>query len=1016
VTAKSGANSAPSLNVDYRPLEIEREVRDFWEKNRIQEKLMEYREKNNVGILGWVEGPPTLNGTPHVGHARGRVMKDLWFRWRTMQGFFVPFWAGWDCQGLPVELEVEKLLGVRNKRELLERVGEERFVEECKKTIMRYHKEWVEADRKLGIFIDQRKAYWTYTDDYIEREWQFLKRAWEQGLLEEGYYIVAYCPGCQTSLSSAEVGYEGSYVEVEDPSLYFKLKVSDKPDEYFLVWTTMPFTIVTDLMLAVHPEAEYAKVKVDAEKWIMARQRVEPTMQELGIKSYTIVEIVPGKSLEGLKYDYPFKDLVPKQVELDNNPLVHRVVCEDFVDVNTATGVVHLSPGNGEEDFIAAQKRGVPVFAPFDDEVKFTSDAGFFQGFFARDADAIVVEELRKRGLLVKVDKIRHEYPTCWRSHHKLIWLARREYFLRTDRINDKVVAAAEKVEYFFEAPKNRFLSFLKEGKPWCISRERVWGTPLPIWVCENCKARTFIANKKELIEKALEKPPQDFELHKPWIDRIKIKCEKCGGVMHREPFVLDTWHNSGAAPYARFTDEEFVKYVPVAFLTEGIDQTRGWANSLLLEHVILTGKAEAPYKAFLFQGLTQDAKGRKMSKSLGNIIEVNKLLEKESADVCRFYLLRKCSPIDFMNFDVNEMKRRPYQVLATIYHLNRFFIQNAEYDGFNPQRHTLEWAGSSGFLKKPDLWLLSKLQKIISDYTTNLERCEFNVALAELEEFLIEVVSRLYVPMIRKELWTDDPETLNRRLAIYATLWHVLRTTLLLFNPITPFLCEALYQKVYRHLDPTLPESINFEKWPEPNESFRNPALEEDFKVLFECVSLAYSARQRAKLKRRWPLRRMLVVASERALEALQGLSDVLLELTNVKEIEYVRELPESLGGYVEFGKLVAASERDITVYLDVHRDESLLGEGLMRDVARRVQSLRKELGYVPTDILEVVYVAGLDEESMRLLRPFISQMAELVRAKKVQLHISPNEVNVKWHEYPLDDKKIYIAISQNT
>ncbi|MEM2440110.1 MAG: isoleucine--tRNA ligase [Candidatus Bathyarchaeia archaeon] len=999
--------------MDYRPLEIEREIREFWEKNRIQEKLMEHREESNVGVLGWVEGPPTLNGIPHVGHARGRVIKDLWFRWRTMQGYFVPFWAGWDCQGLPVELEVEKLLGVRNKRELLERVGEERFVEECKKTIMRYHKEWVEADRKLGIFIDQKRAYWTYTDDYIEREWQYLKRAWEQGLLEEGYYVVAYCPGCQTSLSSAEVGYEGSYVEVEDPSLYFKFKAADVTDEYFLIWTTMPFTIVTDLMLAVHPEAEYAKVLVGGEKWIMVKQRVDPVMQELGIKDYRIVETVLGRSLEGVKYDYPFKDLIPKQAELDGHPLVHRVVCEDFVDVNTATGVVHLSPGNGEEDFVAAQKRGVPVFAPFDDEVKFTGEAGFFQGVFARDADSMVIDELRKRGLLVKADKIRHEYPTCWRSRHKLVWLARREYFLRTDRINDKIVAAAEKVEYFFEAPKNRFLSFLKEGKPWCISRERVWGAPLPIWVCEKCGAKTLIASKRELLERAIEKPPPNFELHKPWIDRIKIKCEKCGGVMHREPFVLDTWHNSGASPYARFTDEEFAKYVPVAFLTEGIDQTRGWANSLLLEHVILTGRAETPYKAFLFQGLTQDARGRKMSKSLGNIIEVSGLLEKASADVCRFYMLRKCSPVDFMNFDVNEMNRRPYQVLATLYHLNRFFVQNAEYDGFNPQKHTLEWVKNNGLLKKPDLWLLSKLQKAIGDYTARLEKCEFNVALAELEEFVVETVSRLYVPMIRKELWTDDPETLNRRLAIYTTLWHVLKTTLLLFNPVTPFLCEALYQKIYKRLDPRLPESINFEKWPEPDKNLRNQALEEEFEVMLECVSLVYSARQKAKLKRRWPLRKMLVVASEKACKALQSLSDVLLELANVKEAEYAENLPEKVRAEVDAGRWVETSEKGISVYLDVYRDEMLLGEGLMRDIARRVQSLRKELGYVPTEILETVHVAGLGEESIRLLKPFMGEMAELVRAKNVQLHKSQSEVEAQWHEYLLDDKKVYIAIS---
>ncbi|MBC7130685.1 isoleucine--tRNA ligase [Candidatus Bathyarchaeota archaeon] len=1011
MTAKFEANSEKMLSPDYRPLEIEREIREFWEKNRIQEKLMELRMKNNKGLLGYVEGPPTLNGIPHVGHARGRIIKDLRYRWKTMQGYFIPFWAGWDCQGLPVELEVEKLLGVKNKRELIERVGEERFVEECKKTIMRYHKEWLEADRKLGMFIDQKRAYWTYKDEYIEREWQYLKRAWEQGLLEEGYYVVAYCPGCQTSLSSAEVGYEGSYRMVEDPSLYFKFKLAEG-DEYFLVWTTMPFTLVTDLMLAVHPDAEYAKVQAGDEIWIMAAQRVESLMQELGISDYRILETFLGRSLEGLKYDYPFKDLIPKQAELDGHPLVHRVVCEDFVDVNTATGVVHLSPGNGEEDFEAARKRGVPIYAPFDDEAKFTSEAGAFSGLFARDADEKVIEELRKRNLLVEVKTIRHEYPTCWRSHHRIVWLARREYFLRTDKINDKVVAAAEKVEYYFEPPKNRFLSFLKEGKPWCISRERVWGAPLPIWVCEKCGAKTFIASKRELLEKAIEKPQGYFELHKPWIDRIKIRCEKCGGIMHREPFVLDTWHNSGASPYARFTDEEFEKFIPADFLTEGIDQTRGWANSLLLEHVILTGRAEAPYKAFLFQGLTQDARGRKMSKSLGNIIEVNELLEKASADVFRFYMMWKCSPIDFMNFDLDEMRRRPYQVLSTLYHLNRFFVQNAEYDGFNPKEHSLEWAMANNLLAEPDLWVLSRLQGIIDAYTAKLERCQFNFAMAELEDFIVETVSRLYVPMIRKELWTDAPETLNRRLAIYACLWHVLKTAVLLFNPITPFLSEALYQKIYRRLDPSLPESVNFEGWPEPEEKLRDNALEKAFNVLFDCVSIVYSARQKAKIKRRWPLRKAVVVASEEVCQSLQKLNELFLELSNVKEAEYLQQPSKNLEAENETGKWVSASEKDITVYLSIERDEQLLGEGLMRDIARRVQALRKELGFVPTEIIESVHIAGLDDEQLKLLQPFINEMAELVRARKVHLHTSLPKIEAQWHQYQLDKNKISIAI----
>ncbi|NIR87728.1 isoleucine--tRNA ligase [Candidatus Bathyarchaeota archaeon] len=1006
MATKFESDSRRWLTLDYHPLKLEQQIREFWEVNRIPQKLMKLREKTNLGVLGYVEGPPTLNGVQHVGHARGRVMKDLRYRLKAMQGFYVTFRAGWDCQGLPIELEVERNLGVKNKKELLERVGEKRFVEECKKTVMKYYREWLSADRKLGIFMDYDKAYWTYLDEYIEREWRYLKRAWEQNLLGEGYYVVAYCPHCQTSLSNAEVGL--GYEEVEDPSIYFRFRVKETENEYFLVWTTMPFTIVTDMMMAVHPEAEYAKVKVNTETWILAKERVEPVMQELGVRDYAILEVVLGKELEGVKYEYPFLDIVPKQRELDELPLVHTVVCEDFVDVSTATGVVHLSPGNGEDDFLAAQKRDIPVYVPFDDECQFTAEAGGFAGLFARDADSKVVDELRKRGLLLSVETVRHEYPTCWRSHHKLVWLARREYFLWTDRVNQRVLDAAENVNCFFEGPKNRFLSFLKEGKPWCVSRERVWGAPLPIWVCEKCGLKTLVASKKELLERAVEKPSRDFELHKPWIDRLTLKCKKCGGKMEREPFVLDCWHNSGASPYASFTDEEFEKHVPVDFLVEAIDQTRGWANSLLLEHVILTGRAESPFKSFLFYGFVLDEKGRKMSKSLGNVIEVNPLLQRNSADVCRFYMLWKCSPVESMNFDAKELNRRPYQVLGTLYHLHRFLMQNAEYDNFDPQRCTIKWVSERNALKPPDRWLLSKLQRTIKEVSDKLEACEFQFALSELEEFVVNVVSRQYVPMIRRELWSDDPKTLNRRLAVYTTLWRALKTLVLLFNPVTPYLSEVMYQKVYRELDKTLPGSVNFEEWPKPDETVQDEVLEQEFETLLRCVSLVYSARQSARLKRRWPLQNVVVAATKSVHGALEKLEETFLELANVKEIEYVEGLPE-----LDLKRWALVSGDRIHVLVDTHRNEALRGEGVMRDLARRVQALRKKLGFMPTDILDAVHVAELEFESVRLLEPYLTEMAELVRTRGVYVHEKRSDVKAEWYRRTLDGKKVYIAIS---
>jgi isoleucyl-tRNA synthetase len=1005
VTAKFKANSNLSLAQKYNPLELENEVRAFWEKNKTLKTISKYREKNNKKILGYVEGPPTLNGIPHVGHARGRVIKDFHFRLKTMQNYAISFWAGWDTQGLPVELEVEKTLGAKNKKELIERVGEERFVEECKKSIMKYHRLWVEADTLLGMFIDHDKAYFTHQDRYIEREWQYLKRAWEQNMLGEGHYVVAYCPHCQTSLSNAEVGL--GYKEVEDPSMYFKFKICGKESDYFVVWTTMPFTLITDLIIGVNPKEDYARVKVGSETWIIAKARVEPIMQELEIDKFKIDETLKGKDLVGTKYDYPFKDIIPKQAELDQHPLIHSVVAEDFVDVTTATGVVHLAPANGEDDYAAAQKRDLPMFAPFDEQALFSEEAGKFSGYFVRKTDSMVVDELKDRGLLLKIGNVKHEYPTCWRSHHKLVWLARREYFIWTNKINDKVMEAAQNVKYFYESPKNRFFSFLKEGKPWCISRDRVWGSPLPIWVCEKCGEKTLVASKKELREKALELPNHDFELHKPWIDRIVLKCDKCGGRMIRESFVLDVWHNSGASPYARFTDQEFKELVPTHFLTEAVDQTRGWANSLLLEHIIYTGKPEAPYQEFLFQGFVLDAKGRKMSKSLGNVLEINKLLHERSADITRFYFMWKCSPIDSMNFDPNELKGRPYQVLSTLYYLHNFFMQNAKYDNFDPKKHSLQWVIKKDTLNPPDRWLLSKLQGLVREFTVMAEECEFNFALSKLEDFIVNILSREYVPMIRKDLWSDDPETLNRRLAVYSTLWYSLKTLVLLINPATPYLSEALFQTVYKIMDDSLPETVNLENWPTPDKNLEDISLEKEFEMLLQTLPILYSARQDAQLKRRWPLAKAVVIASKKVHKAIQKLEPLFLELANIKMVEYLDELPE-----FDTKKWAMASEGEIHVLLDKIRDNTLEGEGLMRDLARRVQALRKELGFSPTDIVKAVHLAELDSNDILLLEPYLSKMEELVRAKKVHVHEKRVNLNTDWHENKLDKKKVYVAV----
>ncbi|MFQ6134479.1 MAG: class I tRNA ligase family protein, partial [Nitrososphaerales archaeon] len=607
------------LNSNFRPKEVEDIIREFWEDIGVRRVVAD--RVAGKSPVGYVEGPPTMNGEPHIGHIRGRILKDLWYRFCVLKGLNVVFRAGWDTQGLPVELQAEKELGLTgSKAENLKVVGEEKIVEACKQLIEKYNASWREADRLLGMSMDYENAYWTYKDEYIEREWKYLEQAWKKGLLGEGFRVVPYCPSCQCSLSHAEVGQ--GYETVSDPSLYFKVKVAGE-ERYLVLWTTMPFTVVTDEMIGVKPDEEYVEAAVGSERWIVAAGRLEHLMEELGIDDYKVGSRVQGSKLEGLRYEYPLAKYVPAQAELDRNERVHSVVAEEFVDVTTGSGLVHLSPANGEEDFEIAKRRGVPIYNPIDDQAEFTSEAGVFKGLFVRDADEKVAELLEKEGRLIKLGKITHEYPTCWRSHHKLVWTARREYFYWVEKLGDLAVEAAQKVEYFFEPPMNRFIEIIKEKVPWCVSRERVWGAPLPIWACSECGEKMGLFSRREIVKNAVELPDgPSFELHKPWIDRVKLKCSKCGGVAVREPYVLDTWHNSGAAPYASFVDDEYVKLVPVEFLTEGIDQTRGWAYTLLVEHVIMTGKPEAPYKAFLFQGHILDEKGNKMSKSLGNMIE----------------------------------------------------------------------------------------------------------------------------------------------------------------------------------------------------------------------------------------------------------------------------------------------------------------------------------------------------------------------------------------------------------
>ena len=1056
-----------SLSADYDWKKIETKVRTFYDAPGVRTRIAEAVSKSKP--VGYVEGPPTLNNQPHVGHVRGRMMKDLWFRHRTLGGENLVFRGGWDTQGLPVELQAEKELGLSgNKWEDLNKVGVDKLVEKCKSIIGKYKRDWEEADRLLGLLIDHKKAYMTYRDSYIEREWSYLETAWERGLLGEGFKVVPYCPECQTALSAGEVSL-GGYDQLEDPSLYYKVKAGD--GAFLVLWTTMPFTVVTDELIGVKPDSDYEYVEVGQETWIVCSGRKEALAKELGVLFGETKKVAKGSELEGLGYQHPLLDMIPGLNKAEFLGRVHKVVAEEYVDVTTGTGLVHMSPANGEEDFAVAQKRGIPVFAPFDDRVNFTSDAGDFQGLFARDADEKVVEALRARGSLVWAGRIVHDYPICWRSDDRLVYLARREYFYWVDKIRADVVKAAEEVEYYFDGPRNRFLAGLAESPAWCVSRERVWGTPLPIWVCQECGEKVGAFTRKQIVAQALELPdgPQ-FELHRPWMDRVVLKCPRCGGRATREPFVLDTWHNSGASPYASFTDEEFRRLVPVNFLTEAIDQTRGWAYTLLLLNVIRSGKPQAPYLKFLFQGHVLDERGLKMSKRLGNVVQGLDLLRNNSADVARFYVLAKASPEDSVNFDMKEMSGRPYQVLNTLYHLHLYLQQNAALDGYDPRKHTVAWATGRRLLTVVDRWALEKLgdadAKVLDDYNHG----RFNEAAKALEELVIADLSQTYVRLVRGELWKDDREGKPRRLAIYAVLGRCLRGADELLHPITPFATEFLHQEVFaarKWQKPLLAEGRSREKI--PRSSTAGTTVDFGLKVEEGCNS----ARTKAHLKRRWPLASVEILVPATSAATASASRKTIALLCNVKRVEVVtragrfparfalvpnssrigalfkektREVlsvskplegNEALRTYFSgrphklrsgattfdipltaFDLVVTPSEGyevaekgGVFVAIRKERDSGLIAEGLVRDIARRLQALRKEKGFIPSAMLGSASIAGLEAEELELLGPRKKEVAFLVRVRKVEI-LSDKGQGKGWAESDLDGKPLYLKV----
>ena len=1032
----------------------------------------------DLGQIAMIEGPPTMNGAPHVGHVRGRVIKDLWYRYKTLCGYDVRYSAGWDAQGLPVELQAQKELGIEGSKSEIgeERIGE--LVAECKRIVASYNEKWVEADRLLGMSADCASAYWTYRDEFIEREWGILRRAGEQGVLRDDYTVIAYCPSCQTSLSHTEAAQ--GYREVKDPSLYYKVRLEDDP-AYLIVWTTMPFTLVTDALVGVHPDETYCTIEARGQRWIVGKTRLAEFAKTAGLEGYDIVSEARGAELDGKKYVHPLLAEIPALAGLAADQNYHRVVAEKFVDTATGTGLVHISPANGEEDIRVARRRRVKVFNPIDDEVKFTADAGKYAGTFVRDADAQVIADLENCGALVRAAKIRHKYPHCWRSGDALVWLARRGWFYMLDDIGGRILEAASGVEYYYEPPRNRFLGIVSEGHPWCISRERFWGTPLPVWSCGDCGKKTWLYSRQEILGAAEALPDgEDFELHMPWIDRITVRCSSCGSTKtSRERYVLDTWHNSGSAPHSSLDDSSYSRLVPVPFLTEGIDQTRGWAYTLLVENVILSGAPAPPYSSFLFQGHVLDHNGNKMSKSEGNVIDACELLARRPADLVRFYFAWKSSPIEALSFDEREMMARPYQVLSTLYNMHSYFEQNSSYDEFDPARGIGDLVGSDR-LAAPDSWILSVLQDLVEGVTQDIDACRLHEAARRLEAFVIGELSQTYVPITRSGMWDEGEAGERRRDTVYAVIAHVLRTVDILLHPICPYTTEYLLRAVFGEA-----ASASAARWPRPDGRLVNRDTESAFELMRGLVSAGSAARSAAGLKRRWPLESATLVVGRGQGESIRAISGIVCSQLNVESVSIVEadaslrgperaaelrslglpvrpraaleakscgpkardlmpqlvaefpgmdhekisaELAKSGSFTVRLGDrdLVlgredvsvsaaasgdnAIADRDgLAVIVTTVRSEEMVCRGLIRDLARRLQALRKERGYNPTDVLDYASITGLDGAQASMLGERLEEIAFLVRVRKASLE---EIAGAEYAEGDVDGQPIRIAV----
>ena len=1034
------------VSTDMNFVEREKQVEKFWEDNQIFEKSMKVREGNPSYVF--YDGPPTANGKPHIGHVETRVIKDMIPRYRTMKGYQVPRKAGWDTHGLPVELEVEKKLGLDGKDQI-EKYGVEPFIEQCKESVWKYEGMWEDFSHTVGFWADMKNPYVTYHNDYIESEWWALKEIWKKGLLYEGHKIVPYCPRCGTPLSSHEVAQ--GYKDVKERSAVVRFKVKGE-DAYILAWTTTPWTLPSNVALCVNPDEDYVKVTSKGYTYYMAAALVDTVLGE----GAEILEHYQGKDLEFKEYE----PLFPYAEKRIGNKKAYYVVCDTYVTLTDGTGVVHIAPAFGEDDSKVGHRYDLPFVQLVNEKGEMTEETPW-AGTFCKKADMAVLQALEDKDLLFDAPLFEHSYPHCWRCDTPLIYYARETWFIRMTAVKEDLIRNNNTINWIPESiGKGRFGDWLENVQDWGLSRNRYWGTPLPVWQCE-CGHQDCIGSIEELKEKA-DNCPDDIELHRPYIDAVTIKCPKCGKEMHRVPEVIDCWFDSGSMPFAQHhypfeNKETFEKQFPAQFISEAVDQTRGWFYSLLAISTLLFNKA--PYENVIVLGLVQDENGQKMSKSKGNAVDPFDALQTYGADAIRWYFYTSSAPWLPSRFAGKTVVEGQRKFMGTLWNTYAFFVLYANIDNFDATKYSLEYDK----LAVMDKWLLSRLESTVKAVDDNLANYRIPEAAKALQSF-VDDMSNWFVRRSRERFWGKGME--QDKINAYMTLYTALVTVAKAAAPMIPFMTEDIYQNLVKSIDASAPESIHLCDFPEVHENWIDPKMEEDMADLLEIVVMGRAARNTANIKNRQPIGTMYVKSEFQLSEFYK---EIIEDELNVKEVVFKDDIadfisysfkPQMRTVGPKYGKLlnkiktvlseldgnkamaelkstgelkldidgeeivlleedllidmaqmegyVSESDHTITVVLDTNLTPELIEEGFVRELVSKIQTMRKEAGF---EVMDKIHVYAKDNDK---IVDIMKNHGDEIKSEVLAEDIVTGETKGYEKEWNINSEKVTMAVER--